>query len=131
MSNTILLKKNGVFFSVPYSEISYLQADNKYLKVFTLTGSYLIRSSISSFERSLPPIQFCRIHRCYIVSLNQVSNFNYKEIFFGKAKLPIGKSYRKSFKQKITDHLKSVQSKRAFAFFCRKRSASSDRRFYA
>src|SRR6185503_14788812 len=107
MSDTILLKKNGVFFSVPCSEISYLQADNKYLKVFTLTGAYLIRASISSFERSLPPNQFCRIHRSYIVSLNHISNFNYKEIFFGKVKLPIGKLYRKPFKQKISDHLSS------------------------
>ena len=110
MSGAILLKKNGVFFSVFYFETSYFQADDKYLKVFTFTGSYLIRASISSFELSLPLNQFCRIHRSYIVSLNQISNFNYKEIFFGKAKLPIGKSYRKSFKQKITDHLKSVQS---------------------
>lgn len=110
MSNAILLKKNGVFFSVPYSEISYLQADDKYVKVFTLTGSYLIRASISSFDRSLPPNQFCRIHRSYIVSLHHISNFNYQEIFFGKAKLPIGKSYRKTFKQKITNHLKSIQS---------------------
>lgn len=53
---------------IPLEEILYLQASGDYVTVVTPTGQYIKEQTMKSFETSLPPTRFVRIHRSYIIN---------------------------------------------------------------
>jgi LytTr DNA-binding domain len=50
----------------------------------------------------LPASKFCRIHRSYIVSLDNITSFNHNKVFIGEKPFPIGASYNKELQKHIT-----------------------------
>ncbi|MBN1128303.1 MAG: response regulator transcription factor [Chitinispirillaceae bacterium] len=53
---------------VPYDEIVCLEADNKYITVYTKTGEYVTEKSLAELENILPAGRFIRIHRKHIIN---------------------------------------------------------------
>lgn len=53
---------------VRLDEVECLEADRNYINVHTEGRSYLLRQTLASFEKSLGPSQFQRIHRSTIVN---------------------------------------------------------------
>ncbi len=62
---------------IPADEILYLEAYGDYVRVHTNTGSFLKEKTMKYFETHLPSAQFIRIHRSYIVNINQVERLEY------------------------------------------------------
>jgi len=54
-------------------EILYMQAYDDYVKIHTKEGSYLKKKTISYFEKVMDQNQFVRVHRSYIVQVQQVT----------------------------------------------------------
>ena len=57
---------------IPVSDIVYIEAKADYSSVITAAGSYLVNESISSLERRLAPQGFMRVHRSFLVNLDDV-----------------------------------------------------------
>ena len=57
---------------IPVTDIVYIEAKADYSSVVTAAGSYLVNESISSLERRLAPQGFLRVHRSYLVNLDDV-----------------------------------------------------------
>lgn len=53
---------------VRLDEVECLEADRNYINVHTGQRSYLLRQTLASFEKSLAPANFQRIHRSVIVN---------------------------------------------------------------
>jgi hypothetical protein len=53
---------------VPLDDVECLEADRNYINVHTGQRSYLLRQTLASFEKSLCPTAFQRIHRSTIVN---------------------------------------------------------------
>ena len=66
------MKDNGLIRIIPSQDIHYLEASDDYVKIYTRSGSYLKKSSLTRIEDSLDPKQFARVHRSYIIPLNQL-----------------------------------------------------------
>jgi two-component system, LytTR family, response regulator len=52
---------------IPYvetEEINWIEAADNYVILHTISGSHLMRESMSSLEARLDPEKFLRIHRC-------------------------------------------------------------------
>jgi two-component system LytT family response regulator len=57
---------------IRYENIAYLEAQDKYVCVFTLEGQkYLTDQSLTILEEKLPS-SFCRIHRSYIINKEKI-----------------------------------------------------------
>jgi two-component system LytT family response regulator len=57
---------------IKYENIAYLEAQDKYVCVFTLEGQkYLTDQSLTILEEKLPS-SFCRIHRSYIINKEKI-----------------------------------------------------------
>ncbi|MET0243684.1 MAG: LytTR family transcriptional regulator DNA-binding domain-containing protein [Flavitalea sp.] len=75
-SQTITVKTGDRIILVKHSEISYLQAEEKYVSIMTVTGKkYLTDFSLSSLEEKLPSA-FVRIHRACIINADQIKEIN-------------------------------------------------------
>ncbi|WP_315898174.1 LytTR family DNA-binding domain-containing protein [Chitinophaga pinensis] len=58
--------------------------DGKYSKVVCPAEKFVIQQSLKDLQAQLPPVQFCRVHRNYIVNVKEVTKINTynNEIFF-------------------------------------------------
>lgn len=89
------------------SELFYFEAEGNYLKVFSKTGQYRFRSTITSVENTLAGCGFIRIHKGFLINQAAVRLFNAKEVeLFDGTTLPIGKSYAKSAEEQFLRYLR-------------------------
>ena len=79
---------------VMLDDIMYIESMKDYIKLFTSEGTLITKQSISSVEEMLPVKEFARVHRSYIVSLNNIKSFTAEVIEIANTNIPIGKLYR-------------------------------------
>ncbi len=73
--------KNGTRIHViPVEEIHYIEACGDYVTLFTQSGQYVKEQTMKYFETHLPKDMFVRIHRSYILHIQQISRIE----LFGK-----------------------------------------------
>jgi two-component system LytT family response regulator len=75
-SNRVVIKINGKIKIIPVQDIHYLEAADDYVKVVTHEGSFLKNKTMSFFEQTLDPQQFTRVHRSYMLNVNQVTRID-------------------------------------------------------
>ncbi|MFT4196678.1 MAG: LytTR family DNA-binding domain-containing protein [Pseudoxanthomonas sp.] len=69
-----LVRKLGREFLVAAGDIEWLQAAGNYVNLRVRGHDYPLRSTIAGIESKLDPVRFVRIHRSYIVNLDQVAS---------------------------------------------------------
>lgn len=68
----VVVKDNGLIRIIPAQEIHYIEADDDYVRIVTKGGQYLKKSTLSHIEQTLDPQQFVRVHRSYLIPVNQL-----------------------------------------------------------
>jgi hypothetical protein len=69
-----LVRKLGREFLVPAADIEWLQASGNYVNLRVRGHDYPLRSTIAGIGDRLDPLRFARIHRSFIVNLDQVAS---------------------------------------------------------
>ncbi len=96
--NRVVVKTGNNIRIIPMHEILYIQSDDDYVKIFTKDGSFLKKKTISYFENVMDQSQFVRVHRSYIVQVQQVTRIEPYEkdghiaILKSGEKIPISKT---------------------------------------
>jgi hypothetical protein len=93
MQDFLFIKLGKKFSKIFFTEIIYVEAVKKYVRIVTAKKVYLILASMCSVERVLPASQFCRIHRSYIISLRYTTDFDSDVVYIGEKIFPIGKQH--------------------------------------
>jgi len=75
-NNRIVVKDNGKIKIIPVSKLQYLEAADDYVKIYTADGTYLKKKTMQFFEDSLPPQEFIRIHRSYIINAQLITRID-------------------------------------------------------
>ncbi len=91
---------------IPVEDVYYLQAQDKYVSVYTRDGESLIRTPLSELLEQLDPDTFWQIHRSSIVNVNYVAasrrdvmGKTVVKLRDGKTELPVSRAYAHLFKQ--------------------------------
>ncbi|MDN5285102.1 MAG: response regulator [Mucilaginibacter sp.] len=101
----IVVKTGTKVKIIPVVDVEYLQADDDYVSVFTKEGSYLKNKTMNFFEQTLDPRQFVRVHRSYIIAIQQITRIDPYEkdahlaILKSGAKIPVSKTGYVKLKQ--------------------------------
>ena len=84
--------------SIPLSEITYIEAIENYSKIFRRDKPYILSHiSLKNLLEMIPPNDFNRIHRSYIIAKGQIFHFNKRSVtLVGERNLPIGRQYAQS-----------------------------------
>lgn len=69
----IVVKKGSNIVILPIHTVHYLEAYDDYVKVHTKEGFYLKKKTMGHFEKVLDPRQFVRIHRSYLMNLQELT----------------------------------------------------------
>ena len=67
------------------------------MKIILPNEKLLTKELIGEFEQRLPPEQFLRIHRSFIVPRNKIGAFTAMDVEIGKYEIPIGRTYKEAF----------------------------------
>lgn len=88
----IFIKSNLKKRKVYINDIKWVEALGDYVKLITYSGSYVILSTMKSFQKELPSSMFLRIHKSYIINLKKVINFDSKHVEIDGNKIPISRN---------------------------------------
>jgi two-component system, LytTR family, response regulator len=77
-----------------FSEIVYIESQREYVKIVTTRKEYVSKMSTHEIESLLPPQQFKRIHRSFIIALSKIDSYTTEEVEVNGVSLPIGREYR-------------------------------------
>ena len=101
----IVVKSNGKIKIIPVHDIQYFEAADDYVKIHTASGTHLKNKTMQYFEQLLDARQFVRIHRSYIVNIQQVTRLdpyekeNYIAVLHTGLKVPVSKAGYLKLKQ--------------------------------
>lgn len=74
--NRVVVKTGTKVKIIPLHEIHYFEADDDYVKVVTGDGQFLKNKTMQYYESTLDPHQFVRVHRSYIIHINQITRID-------------------------------------------------------
>lgn len=97
----IFVKDKGILTKILISEIQYLQALGDYVCIYTKTKKFTVRLNLQIAEEKLPSDKFCRIHRSYMVAIDQIDSVEENIVFIDKHPIPVGEVYKSDFLSKI------------------------------
>jgi two-component system LytT family response regulator len=99
----MFVRSDRKMVKVDFNAILYIESLSDYVKIFTSEKTIVIRETISSLEEKLPSKKFIRIHRSFIISLNNISSYTNEFIEINQKALPISRSYKESVLQKLAE----------------------------
>lgn len=103
--STLFLKVDGEYRQVAVADILYVAGMKDYV-MFYLDGErkpLITHLTMKSVEEMLPPQQFMRVHRSYIVALNKIRKVDRNDcIYIGEEIIHVTEAYLSAFQQYLT-----------------------------
>ncbi len=107
-------QKDSIFVNTEYrlerielKMILYIEGMKDYLKIVTSDKAILTLQSFKGIQELLPPEEFVRVHKSFIVAINKMENIERNRIKFGEILIPISDTYRHEFYRMIDKQNKS------------------------
>jgi len=69
----ILVRDRNRIHILPVKEISFIEAQDDYVAIYTKERSHLKKETLSGLEKRLDSRQFVRIHRSYLINIDYLS----------------------------------------------------------
>jgi len=97
----VFVKDGTKLVKVWLRDILFVEGLKDYVTIHTSTQKIVSLQRLKMLEGQLPPERFIRIHNSYIVAVEAIDVVHKSEVQIGDKFLPIGETYRKSFKEAI------------------------------
>lgn len=89
----VFLKTGYEEEKVLFDDILYIEAEGNYMSFILKNKKLLSRQNISEILSFLPPSQFVRIHRSYIVAINKIQKIARQSVWVAGNEISVGASY--------------------------------------
>ncbi|RYU77919.1 LytR/AlgR family response regulator transcription factor [Hymenobacter persicinus] len=110
-SNFIFVKteNKGKMCKINFDEILYVEGLKNYVAIHTPEETIISLLTIKELEARLPPHEFVRVHKSYLVSINKIKALDGNQIIIKdmKAYVPLGETYRTMFLRELQEKIKS------------------------
>ena len=100
--NEFLLKSGTSTHKLKWTTVYYLEKDENYVTYHLKDKRILQRTTLSRLSVHLPSY-FCRVHRSYIISLQQIDKIEKDFLLINGQKIPIGRTYKAQFLERIAE----------------------------
>ena len=100
--SSVFIKDGTKLIQIDIEEILFVEALREYIKIVTPRKKYLVHQSMKSLELKLPPNNFIRIHKSYIVAINKINSIEGNTITIADHTLPISRQQKDEILEKIT-----------------------------
>lgn len=102
-SDSIFVRADYRLNKVAFKDIYFIEALKDYVVINTADNIYTTHTTMKEMVRILPPKDFVRVHRSYIVRLDKIFSIKFPDLVVeGKMKvIPIGGLYRKELYSRL------------------------------
>ncbi|WKN45068.1 LytR/AlgR family response regulator transcription factor [Tunicatimonas pelagia] len=91
LEDRIFVRHNDKMIRVMLQDISYLEADRNYCRIFTQDQEYLLVGTLKKIEHKLPPKYFTRVHRSFIINLTHIDEVATNHLMIADKLIPLTK----------------------------------------
>lgn len=91
--NTLFVKADGRLVRIDLRDVSWIEAQKDYVLFHTESGDHLVHSTMKALEARLPDA-FVRVHRSYLVRIDQIGDVEDSSLVIGRKMIPVGATYR-------------------------------------
>jgi two-component system LytT family response regulator len=105
--NRIVVRKGNAINLIPVEQIRYVEAQDDYVMIYHKAGKALKQQTMKFYEENLPKTDFVRIHRSYIVKVEEIKRIepygkdNHIAILHSDDKLPVSRAGYKHLKEEL------------------------------
>lgn len=99
--NELLVKVNSRLERIHTDEIRWVESEADYVRIVTDDGEYSVGFNLKVMMKKLPEHDFAKVHRNFIVRLDKIEAIEDNHIQIGDKSIPVGNSYRDTFKNKM------------------------------
>ena len=93
----IFVKSDYQMVKINLKDILYIEGLDDYIKIHLPQKPVLTLMTLKTISQKLPPREFMRVHRSYIVPVSKIENVSKSKIKIAGKEIPIGVSYSESF----------------------------------
>ena len=98
---SIFIKADSRLVRINLNEIQYIEALGNYMKIYTTEGRYTILSTMKEIAEKLSGNDFVRVHRSYIVRVDQIESIEDQYIKISNKHISIGKAYKEDLNSRL------------------------------
>lgn len=95
------IKVDHKILKINRGEVLYIEADQKYVHIYTEQTKHFTLLSLSKILESLPQSKFIRIHRSFIVNIDKIDSIEGNTVRIKEHKIPISKGQRDAFMEVV------------------------------
>lgn len=101
----VVVKDRHKIHIAPVDAVRYIESMDDYVMIYTNEGRWMKQKTMKYFENALNPANFVRIHRSYIVKVDEIAEIqqyekeSYVVILHDKTKLKVSKTGYKNLKE--------------------------------
>jgi two-component system LytT family response regulator len=105
--NRVVVRKGNAINLIPVDQIKYVAAEDDYVMIYHSEGKSLKQQTMKFYEENLPKADFVRIHRSYIVKVEEIKRIepygkeNHVVILHSGDKLPVSRAGYKHLKEEL------------------------------
>ena len=103
----IVVRKDSSINIIPVDQIKYIKAEDDYVMIYHSAGKALKQRTMKFYDDNLPKADFVRIHRSYIVKVEEIKRIepygkdNHIAILQSGDKLPVSQAGYKHLKEEL------------------------------
>lgn len=99
----LFIKSNSKLVKLKTKEIFFVEALKDYVTINAKTGRFTIHSTMKDIMAKLPPSEFIRVHRSFIVRIDKIASIDFPNLTMEEDKkvIPIGGSYKDELYDKL------------------------------
>lgn len=90
---TLFIRENGWLKKITIDEIGYIKTEGSYCQIQTRKKLITIRSTVKELFDAIPLEKFVRVHKSYMVNLENLEAICNKEALIFGEKVPVGRNF--------------------------------------
>jgi DNA-binding LytR/AlgR family response regulator len=86
---------------IRFDEILFVEALQNYVAIHTPSKKHISYLTFKAVEESLPPQQFIKVHKSYLINVEKIDSIAGNEIFIGAHRIPLSRNLKEEVMEKL------------------------------
>ncbi|PZQ81087.1 MAG: DNA-binding response regulator [Flavobacterium johnsoniae] len=101
----LFIKTDGKLVKINLNDLLLVEGLKDYLYLHLKSEKLIVLDTLKDFEAKLPASDFMRVHKSYIIRLDQIETIERNRVFIQKNIVPIGETYKIKFQDWVKSFL--------------------------
>ena len=100
-ANYYFAKIDRELIKIRFDEITFIKASGDFVHIYFKDKKLFLSENLKFWENLLPEHLFMKVHKSYIIRLDQIDKVSGNIIHVNKESIPIGRSFRQAFLERL------------------------------